>query len=181
VTHDLLEATAVGDKIALMNHGRIEQVGPINKVFESPRSKFVAEFLGFNVLNGRVISSFTTGILIDIGGVVLNAECQGGLSEDVRDVFVVIKPQDVVLLPTKEGLGLKWRNCHCNILSGVARRIYLEGSTAKAEVEVGDVVLKATLSLKYFDEFDIKPGREVFVHIRASKVQVIPRTKTGEG
>jgi ABC-type sugar transport system ATPase subunit len=181
VTHDLLEATAVGDKIALMNHGRIEQVGPINKVFESPRSKFVAEFLGFNVLNGRVISSFTTGILIDIGGVVLNAERQGGLSEDVRDVFVVIKPQDVVLLPTKEGLGLKWRNCHCNILSGVARRIYLEGSTAKAEVEVGDVVLKATLSLEYFDEFDIKPGREVFVYIRASKVQVIPRTKTGEG
>jgi len=41
--------------------------------------------------------------------------------------------------------------------------------------------LKATLSLEYFDEFDIKPGREVFVYIRASKVQVIPRTKTGEG
>lgn len=180
VTHDLLEATAIGDRIALMSNGRIEQIGPVNEVFESPRSKFVAEFLGFNILNGRVVSNSTTGALIDIGGIVLNAEHQGGLLEGVEDVLVVIKPQDIVLSLTKEALGLKWRDCRCNVLSGIVKCVYMEGSIAKAEVEVGDVVLRAVISLERLDELDIKPEREVFVHIKASKVRVLPRMRMGE-
>ncbi|MEM2614981.1 MAG: ATP-binding cassette domain-containing protein, partial [Nitrososphaerota archaeon] len=56
-THDILEASAVGDKIAIINNGRVEQIGSVNEVFEEPRSKFIAEFLGYNVLTGRILST----------------------------------------------------------------------------------------------------------------------------
>jgi spermidine/putrescine transport system ATP-binding protein len=46
VTHDQDEAMTVSDRILVMNHGRIEQDGPPAQVYERPRSRFVAEFLG---------------------------------------------------------------------------------------------------------------------------------------
>ncbi len=174
-THDLLEATAIGDEIALMSNGRIEQVGPVSEVFENPRSRFVAEFLGFNVLDGKVLSASAMGASIDVGGVVLRAEGLGAFPEDVKDVVVVIKPQDVILSPTREPFELKWRSCQCNVLSGVVKHIHIEGSMVKADVEVGDVSLKSYVSSEYLEGFEIKPGCKVFVHIRASKVIVLPK------
>lgn len=65
VTHDQTEAFAVADRLAVMNAGRIEQVGPPQDVHEQPATPFVAQFLGFqNLVRGRVGSSGTieTGI-----------------------------------------------------------------------------------------------------------------------
>jgi len=174
-THDILEATAIGDKVALMNSGRIEQVGSVAEVFESPRSKFVAEFLGFNVLEGRVLSSNDAGTSIDVGGVVLSAEGRDGLPEGVRDVVVIIKPQDVILSLTKDALELKWSGCRCNALSGIVRQVYIEGSMAKVDVEIGDVGLKSYVNSEYLKELGVKPGGKVFVHIKASKIIVLPK------
>jgi multiple sugar transport system ATP-binding protein len=57
VTHDQIEAMTLADRIVLLNAGRIEQEGPPLDVFERPRSRFVAEFLGsprMNFLAGRI-------------------------------------------------------------------------------------------------------------------------------
>jgi len=57
VTHDQTEAFAVSDRLAVMNAGRIEQVGQARAVYERPATPFVARFLGFeNLLPGRVAS-----------------------------------------------------------------------------------------------------------------------------
>jgi putative spermidine/putrescine transport system ATP-binding protein len=54
VTHDQEEALAMSDRIAVMNRGRIEQVGPPAAVYERPRTRFVADFIGeINVFDGR--------------------------------------------------------------------------------------------------------------------------------
>ncbi len=58
VTHDQTEAFAVGDRLAVMNAGVIEQIGPPQAVHERPATPFVAQFLGFhNLLPGRVTAS----------------------------------------------------------------------------------------------------------------------------
>ena len=58
VTHDQTEAFAVGDRLAVMNAGQIEQIGPPQAVHERPATPFVAQFLGFhNLLPGRVLAS----------------------------------------------------------------------------------------------------------------------------
>src|SRR5690349_16211828 len=54
VTHDQEEALAMSDRIAVMNLGRIEQVGPPAAIYERPRTRFVADFIGeINVFDGR--------------------------------------------------------------------------------------------------------------------------------
>jgi spermidine/putrescine transport system ATP-binding protein len=53
VTHDQEEAMTMSDRIAVMNHGQIEQLGPPEEVYEHPATRFVAEFLGAsNLLEG---------------------------------------------------------------------------------------------------------------------------------
>ena len=55
VTHDQEEAMTMADAIAVMNHGRIEQLGPPEELYERPRTSFVARFLGAsNLLRGAV-------------------------------------------------------------------------------------------------------------------------------
>jgi len=55
VTHDQGEAMSISDRIAVMNHGVIEQVGPPSQVYQAPRSAFVAAFIGdTNFLDGRI-------------------------------------------------------------------------------------------------------------------------------
>jgi len=174
-THDLLEATAIGDRIALMSNGKIEQIGLISEVFESPRSKFIAEFLGFNVFSGRVLSANATCTLVEVGGVVLSAEGRGDLSEDVKDVTVAIKPQDIALSLTRDAFEPRLGNCRCNTLSGVVRQVYTEGPMAKVYVDVGDLSLKAYVSPEYLEELGIKPGCPVFLHVKSSKIKVLPK------
>lgn len=58
VTHDQEEALAMSDRIAVMNHGRVEQVGSPDEVYDAPVNRFVASFIGeTNLLSGSVVSS----------------------------------------------------------------------------------------------------------------------------
>ena len=55
VTHDQEEALAMSDRIAVMNQGRVEQVGAPTEIYERPRTRFVADFIGeINVFDGRL-------------------------------------------------------------------------------------------------------------------------------
>ena len=54
VTHDQEEALAMSDRIAVMNHGKVEQVGAPTEIYERPRTRFVADFIGeINILEER--------------------------------------------------------------------------------------------------------------------------------
>ncbi len=55
VTHDQTEALAIGDQVAVMNNGRIEQMAPPQMIFNTPNSPFVARFMGFhNIIEGTI-------------------------------------------------------------------------------------------------------------------------------
>ena len=55
VTHDQEEALTMSDRIAVMNHGRVEQLGTPEELYERPRTRFVADFIGTtNLLAGSV-------------------------------------------------------------------------------------------------------------------------------
>ncbi len=60
VTHDQEEALTMSDRIAVFNHGRIEQIGTPTDVYERPRTEFVAGFVGIsNVLTGSAAAAIT--------------------------------------------------------------------------------------------------------------------------
>ncbi|MGW4800762.1 ABC transporter ATP-binding protein, partial [Nonomuraea sp. NPDC004297] len=91
VTHDQEEALALSDRIAVLNGGRIEQLGTPDEVYRRPATRFVAQFIGAaNVLEGTATG---TGGL-DLGGLVVNG--LPDLPEGERAV-VAIRPERVRL------------------------------------------------------------------------------------
>ncbi|EEE36046.1 sn-glycerol-3-phosphate import ATP-binding protein UgpC 2 [Rhodobacteraceae bacterium KLH11] len=71
VTHDQLEAMTMGDRIAVMRDGKVEQIGRPLDVFERPANIFVAGFIGtpqMNLLKGRCLAVNDTGLEVDLSG-----------------------------------------------------------------------------------------------------------------
>jgi spermidine/putrescine transport system ATP-binding protein len=69
VTHDQEEAMTMADTVAVMNHGRIEQMGVPTDLYELPKTAFVADFLGqSNLFRGNVVSASSQSIVVDVAG-----------------------------------------------------------------------------------------------------------------
>ena len=80
VTHTQLEAIAIADTVVVMENGRIKQAGPARDVYDQPRDRYVAEFLGGqNVLSGRVAR-------IEGGSAMIAAD-------EMHDVIVPLGPR----------------------------------------------------------------------------------------
>jgi ABC-type Fe3+/spermidine/putrescine transport system ATPase subunit len=79
VTHDQEEALVLSDRVAVMNSGKIEQVGGPQAVFETPASRFVADFMGFaNLREAVVVHSVAQEISLDSEGLKLVASSNSG-------------------------------------------------------------------------------------------------------
>jgi ABC-type Fe3+/spermidine/putrescine transport system ATPase subunit len=88
VTHDQEEALAMSDRVAVMNEGRIEQLGPPREIYDSPASGFVAEFIGetnFIRQNGTVVAVRPEQLRITRGA----GSGPGGLSGEVVTAMVI--------------------------------------------------------------------------------------------
>ena len=93
VTHDQEEALEMGDHIAVLNEGHLEQVGTPDEVYNHPASEYVATFLGAaNLLVGVV-----TGGAIEIGTASLPAEKETKRFREGQSVKLVFRPEDVCI------------------------------------------------------------------------------------
>jgi spermidine/putrescine transport system ATP-binding protein len=97
VTHDQEEAMTMADTVAVMNAGRIEQLGPPQELYDLPRTAFVANFLGrSNLVPGTVVDGGDV-LGIDAGGVRMQLPAsRAAVSEG--EVLVGIRPEKVRLL-----------------------------------------------------------------------------------
>jgi ABC-type Fe3+/spermidine/putrescine transport system ATPase subunit len=94
VTHDQQEAMEMGDRIAVMNDGRIEQIASPRDVYQAPATEFVAKFIGeVNVLPGQLYrgSAYAGNLAIRMEG--------NGIPLHGGTVKVLLRPEDVTLLP----------------------------------------------------------------------------------
>jgi iron(III) transport system ATP-binding protein len=96
VTHDQEEALAISDRVIVMNHGRIEQIGSPETIYNRPDSLFVADFVGAaNLINGRVKPSDDgTAVFETVGGLMLRAADMGNGSETtlaLRSAYVMLQ------------------------------------------------------------------------------------------
>jgi spermidine/putrescine transport system ATP-binding protein len=82
VTHDQEEALVMADRIAVMSHGRIEQLDRTEAIYERPRTRFVADFLGVRNLVEATVAGVDGGLatLRTAGGLVFRAADDGGYS-----------------------------------------------------------------------------------------------------
>src|SRR5438045_8784768 len=68
VTHDQSEALALSDRIAVVNQGRLEQIGTPVEVYERPRTRFVGDFLGRTVVMKGTVRRDAAGCWVDMQG-----------------------------------------------------------------------------------------------------------------
>jgi len=127
VTHDQGEALVMSDRIAVMNAGRIEQVGDPAAIYETPATRFVAEFIGrMNLFNGVVTPA--RGVRLASG-----VEVALPVPDDVATgtaVHVAIRPERARLTPGTPGDGLA--------LMGKVRRILYLGAAREIHLELAD-------------------------------------------
>jgi putrescine transport system ATP-binding protein len=95
VTHDAEEAMTVADRIAVMEHGRIAQVATPAEIYERPRSRFVADFIGdVNLIEGGLASVETTGVAIEAAVGRLTAT-EAGDSKLGGRVWLAVRPEKI--------------------------------------------------------------------------------------
>jgi iron(III) transport system ATP-binding protein len=98
VTHDQEEALFIGDQVAVMNAGRLEQIGPAEVVFHEPRTRFVAEFMGHSdFIGGTAVSA---GVDTALGFMPLAHTLPTG-----KPLMVMVRPDDVKLEEDEAGNG----------------------------------------------------------------------------
>jgi ABC-type Fe3+/spermidine/putrescine transport system ATPase subunit len=99
VTHDQEEALALSDRIAIMNRGRIEQLGTPEDIYARPASRFVAEFVGLSTfLEGVVEAVSVDGMRVSVGGGAVTVPALPGSTPGQR-ALLFVRPNEVELLP----------------------------------------------------------------------------------
>ena len=95
VTHDQDEAMALGSRIAVMDHGRVVQVGTPAEIYEFPRSRFVADFVGTTKFFEGTVSSVRAGPVrvkcAEAGGELMVDD--GGTFSVGQQVWVALRPE----------------------------------------------------------------------------------------
>lgn len=100
VTHDQEEALSLSDRIAVMNNGRIEQIGTPNEIYDHPCSAFVADFIGdTNLFRGRVESSYGSTLqVVTANGLQLWVKPHDSWKEaSSSEVVVSVRPEKIHL------------------------------------------------------------------------------------
>ena len=97
VTHDQTEALALSDRIAVLSHGHIEQIGTPAEIYEQPATAFVAEFIGSsNLFPARIVEHGAPGTIVETeGGLQLCCANCGAATGDRREIAVLLRPERV--------------------------------------------------------------------------------------
>jgi molybdate transport system ATP-binding protein len=158
VTHDPLEAMALADKVVVLEHGLVVQAGTPGDVTARPRSRFVADLAGVNLLRGRAYGDH----------VALPAEASlAAVDAGSGDVFAVVHPRAVALYRSRPDGTPR------NVWLGQVDTIDLEGERVRVRV-VGPVPLVAEVTRAAVLELGLIAGASVWMAVKATEVSVYP-------
>jgi len=158
ITHDQEEALELGDRIAVLNAGRIEQIGTPFEVYSKPSTEYVATFLGSaNLLEGKIRNGkFESGeICLEVGG-----------EYDFRDgqlVKLVVRPEDV-FLRKPENLMQHYQK----LTDGVIEELSFVGAFERVGVRLNIAEPRSIVVTRPKTEtgaFPLEPGRQVTVGV----------------
>jgi iron(III) transport system ATP-binding protein len=159
VTHDQSEAMTTADLIAVMNAGKIEQLGPPEEIYARPRSEFVARFIGSsNIIKGKALDAGH----IMVAGVAV--ACAGAALVAGRDAAISIR-QHEIRIDRAEPAG----DGHNVLPAIVARNVFL-GHSRDYTVEIGD---GAQLRVVTSPEENIASGSKVWLRLPAERCRAL--------
>jgi molybdate transport system ATP-binding protein len=166
VTHDPVEALNLGDRLAVMTEGRIQQVGLPEEVFSRPANERVAAVVGVDtVMIGRKVDRRGDLIALEVNGVQLWAVAR---SPNQERFYLSIRSEDVTI-----ERGTSEMSSARNHLKGRVREIQTMGAVAKVKVDCA-FLITALITRQSIQDLGLAEGVEVVAKIKATAVHLIP-------
>lgn len=176
VTHDQRTATALGDQIAIVRDGEIEQAGPPSTVLTRPTSRFVARFTGNeNLIEATVTDRAEDGATVLIGDIQYETN-----TSDIHTstVTVCIHPSRIEIEAPYTTDGDRTTNT----VTGTVARWLNEGSEYRIDIkiEAGSITLTANVRPSTFERLALESGSEVQVLIPKESIHLIPESNSSQ-
>jgi molybdate transport system ATP-binding protein len=158
VTHDPVDAYALADRVIILDHGKVSQAGTLADVTARPRSRYIANLIGVNLVRG---SSHDGAMTTDGGARIFSADRVDG------DAFAVIQPHSVALYRTAPHGSPRnvWRTTVADI-DRQADRVRVRLS--------GDVPLVAEITPEALEELTLRPGDDIWATVKATEITTYP-------
>jgi len=162
VTHDQIEAMTLSDKIVVMNEGIIEQIGTPTEIYQYPKSRFVAGFIGrANFIGGKVLNQNHNQMTAEIFGQVITLSGVHNTFSPGQRITLIVRPEMIDIY--KSGGGFP----------GIIRRAVYLGNVIEYEVEIGGELVTAAetdpTKMVLYPE-----GEMVTVNFAETTIQVLP-------
>jgi tungstate transport system ATP-binding protein len=167
-THDRLEALRLSDRIAVMNNGKILQIGSPEEVMNRPADEFVASFVGMEtILNGKVIKRSGGTFIASVSGQEIEAVGEPQLGEEV---VLCIRPENVTLIPhpSKETTSAR------NLFPGKIEKIVPLGLFQKVQLNCG-FPLVAYVTHHSMENLSLREEKVVMASFKATAIHVVRR------
>jgi molybdate transport system ATP-binding protein len=159
VTHDPVDAYALADRVAVVDAGRIVQLGTIAEVTAHPRSRYVASLVGTNLVSGDILDGALTTAT---GARVLLADATPGPS------YALIRPQTIVLQRhPASGSSMQ------NTWPGTITDVDLLGDRARVHID-GPLPLTAEITTAALEHLGLRPGDHIHAAAKATDIESYP-------
>jgi len=163
VTHDQVEALSMSDRIAIMNNGRIMQVGRPDEVYFKPKNLFVAEFLGrSNIFEGEVVGEKGDYVLVKLSDMDIEIPATPVEKGVKGKVAVVIRPEVISLGGARGDTTV--------VFKGLVEFKMFVGDKLETRVKVGN----STLLVYLPNTIDVPLGSSVELFVSANNIIALP-------
>ena len=158
VTHDPVDAYALADRVVILEAGRVVQTGTLADVTARPRSRYIADLVGVNLLTGTGDHGIIT---TTTGGRIFAADPIDG------PVFAVIQPHAVALYPTAPEGSPR------NVWAATVADIDRQADRARVRLD-GSVPLVAEITVAALDALTLRPGDTIWASVKATEITTYP-------
>jgi molybdate transport system ATP-binding protein len=169
VTHDRLEAMAMGDDLAVMVDGELRQIGSMADVFRRPGDLDVARSLGVETVAPATVGGLSNGLVtLRIGPArvvaIAGPECQAG-----AEVFACVRAEDVLVQRDGAAAGSARNHLAARVVD-----IEPDGAVDRVTLDCG-FTLVAAITRQSREELGLTPGAPVTAAIKATAIHIVPK------
>ena len=165
ISHDLNDAWALANKLAIFKDGYLLQFGEKEAVFRCPRSQFIADFVGASIFNGTVVASDNGNCIVDVGDFCLTSI---DYAEEGSSIRVALRPEDIIV-SKKRPLDISAQN----IIETKLRRIIPEGRVSFLQLVSRETHINVLVTNNAVEQLAVSPGDTIYAIVKSANVRIV--------